>query len=379
MNPAMRVVAASVVLLLGTTACGDPGSDGAARVSEAPTARPPEACEALWSSEAATAFVDGLARATLPREPIWAGYEAADGAFVLHAGASETGSACVGLWRAGQAVAFAALAEEPALLTPLYGYYLTFADTVAMGGLVPRSRQPPSVAAWLDGLGVESAVLMPVTIEGLPFEISALQKTQVAVHEAFHVHVQAERWLGGAGAWPDWDRQPDRVASRQCYTATPEVEAALARERGALDSLITALLDGQRGAACAAGQSFFEHRAARYSAARAVRVPLADGTPGSCRHAEAILELEEGTADYVSWPLMVELGLASRETLLQRYNAQQNEAFYLTGAIQLHAIELMRPDDMIEVTRRIAASRSPVEGSITTILAETIGGFCAAG
>lgn len=55
------------------------------------------------------------------------------------------------------------------------------------------------------------------------------------------------------------------------------------------------------------------------------------------------MELQEGTADYASWTLLYDLGQTSRERLIQKYQAVRNDVFYLTGAMQLHAVHSCIP------------------------------------
>ena len=88
------------------------------------------------------------------------------------------------------------------------------------------------------------------------------------------------------------------------------------------------------------------------------------------------MELEEGTADYASWTILYDLGQTSREALVRRYQAQQNDAFYLTGAMQLHAVQLMAPDRMAEVAREVAESPGPEDGSLTPVLGRTLEFYC---
>lgn len=341
---------------------------------------PPPECSAAWEAEAARAFVEVLESATRSERSIWGGYALADGAYVVDAGppdSPEAGGSCLGLWRAGRAIAFTHVDDELSLLTPLYGYYF---DADWQGApdepYLERAAQPPAIRAWLEGHGVESAVVMPVRVEDFPFELPALVKAQLAIHEGFHVRVQAPRWFASAGAWPVWDLQPDRAGISACYTATDGVAAALESERESLVRLVEALLDGKRANACRAGAEFLERRAERYALLSDVTVALGDSTPGSCRQAEALMELEEGTADYASWTALYDLGLASREELIRRYRATQDELFYLTGALQLHAIQLMDPDDMLAITREINASPGPESGSITAVFGRALDAYC---
>lgn len=350
---------------------------------------PPPACAAAWEAEDARAFVEILERATRSERPVWGDYSLADGAYVLDAdppeaapdapdaAASASDGACLGLWRAGRAIAFTHVPDEPSLLTPLYGYYF---DAEWQGApdepYLERAAQPPAIRAWLEGHGVESAVVMPVRVEDFPIEIPALVKAQLAIHEGFHVRVQAPRWFASTGAWPVWDAQPDRAGVSACYTATDQVVAVLESERESLVELVESLLDGERANACRAGAEFVTRRGERYQRLSGVRVALGDGESGSCRQAEALMELEEGTADYASWTALYDLGLASRDQLTRRYRAAQDDLFYLTGALQLHAIQLMDPDGMLAITREINASPGPETGSIGSVFGRTLEAYC---
>jgi hypothetical protein len=107
-----------------------------------------------------------------------------------------------------------------------------------------------------------------------------------------------------------------------------------------------------------------------------VQVARHDGTPGTCGEAESIMELEEGTADWASWTVLVDIGEASRESLMRRYRARQDDVFYLTGAMQLHAVQLMQPDSMLAIARLIAESDGPDDGALTNVLARALATFC---
>lgn len=349
----------------------------AARAPVADAVVPPAACGPAWEDPSAVDFVGALEQATQPGPPIWGGYRLEDGYYVVFAGESPGGEACLGLWHGGRPVAFAATAEAPRMLTPLYGYHLVEGGNGGpLDALVPATEQPPAIRTWLAELEVPNAVVMPVTIEGFPIELSALMKVQLAIHEGFHVTVQVPRWLGSGGAWPAWDLQPDRPGVQACYGGTPEVEAAREHERDALDRLVAALLDDDRPAACVAGEEFLSRRGARYALLDGVGVTRHDGTPGSCAEAEAIMELEEGAADYASWAALYDLGMANRERLTARYRAQQAEWFYLSGAMQLHAVDLFAPERMLDVTREIVGSAGPDDGSPTAVLSRTLAEAC---
>jgi len=195
-------------LAIAIASCGD-----------APEPVPPAECESLWAADAAREFVQVLINATEADRTVWRDYDLADGAYVLHAGRSEAGGECLGIWRDGRAAGFASTDEEPTLLTPLYGYYFG-SDWHGSpdAKMLRRALQPETVRAWLEETGVGSAVVMPVVPRNFPIELSAFDKVQIAVHEGFHVFVQAPRWYASTGNCPGWDIQPDRAGVQSCYT-----------------------------------------------------------------------------------------------------------------------------------------------------------------
>jgi hypothetical protein len=342
-----------------------------------PDPTPPPECTTAWADAEASELVDELVQATSADRTIWTDYDVGDASYVVYTATPDSSGTCLGLWRDGHPLSFALTDDDPKLLTPLYGYYFR---SDWYGGpdepMLENAKQPASIRTWLESTGVQSAIVVPVTARNFPIALPPLVKVQLAMHEAFHVDVQMPRWYASTGNWPTWDRQPDRPGVQACYTADDDVVAAFAAERELLVNLIERLMDGDSTGACETCRKFLARRMARYQLLADVHVARADSTPGTCAEAEAIMELEEGTADFASWTVLYDLGLASRESLIRRYRAVQSDMFYLTGAMQLHAIQLMHPDSMMDVMRRIAKSSGPDEGSPTALLTRALGSFC---
>ena len=362
------VVLSALALLKCGEAARSPSADGASREE----ARPSAECEQAWAQAPARDLVELLANATSTQTPVWSGYGLADGAYVLHAGSSESGNACLGLWRGGRAQGFAALPDEPNLNTLLYGYHLPPEGNERLA----EWAQPASIRTWLEKAGVERATLMPTEVDDFPFPLTALVKVQVALHEGFHVEVQSPGWAEGKTSAPVWDLQPDLKALQACYSGSPAVKKELEEERTALVSHVEALLDGDSARACSTGAEFLSRRASRRGLVEDIDVPRHDDTPGTCAEAEAIMELEEGAADYASWTALHELALVTREQLLGRYRADQSEIFYLTGAMQLHAASLMHPEPMSRLSQDIVESATPAEGSIEAVFGGVLASYC---
>ena len=367
---------------LALWSCGGP-SDVSSEVEHAtPHAPvlPSSECAALWDTEIATSFVDLLKRTTSREHPVWIDLRLSDPSYVLSAGQTEAGRWCLGLFAGGRAVDFEDLPAEPAWSTSLYGFYFGQPRTDrSTGEVTDDTGQPAVVHTWLEEHGVEHAVLAPVDPTGLPFEIPALLKVQLVAHEAFHLLVQMPVWNGRKGHWPAWDLQPDRTGVRRCFGEDEEITGLYAAEREALASTAEALLDGDRSAACRHATSALTLEAERRSEidARGLRVQRDEETV-PCREAEDIWEAIEGTADYASWLPLFESGFATRDQLLRRYRAQQADGFYLTGAIKMHAAQVLRESSPRDLWQDVAASHSAAEGSPHALFAAAVADACGA-
>lgn len=330
---------------------------------------PPAGCEVAWADSLTTEFVNLLELATTNPYPVWPDYKLGDGAVILNAGlTTDSTRHCLGMWQHGKLIDYLATAEEPRLSTPMYGYQLNFKDQEGEEDMLLQiSQQPEEISNWINQYELAVAVLMPVDFPQFPFEISALQKTQIALHEAFHMEVMLPYWYTGEGQWPVWDEQPARGATSQCYSLNEEVVARFKDEKAALVELIEALLNDQKQEAKAAGDKFLSLRQSRYDLLGDFTVPRQDNSQCNCAEAENIMELEEGLADYGSWTMLYETGVSSREKLIQRYKARQQQPFYLTGAMLMHAIALMAPNDKEAIMAEIIASKTHEEGGLYPI------------
>lgn len=329
------------------------------------TPLPPAGCELAWADSLAVDFVNHLEAATEKAHAVWPNYNLGDGAVILDAGLNcDSTSHCLGLWQHGDVKEYIESPEAPKLATVLYGYQLNFKELVKEDGLVERSQQPAPITNLLNRHGLETAVIMPVDFPQFPFEIPALKKMQIAIHESFHVEVMLRYWYSGEGEWPAWDEQPDRNASRQCYALNDEVVATFNSEKDELISMIEALLDADKNKAIETGTAFLATRNNRYEQLNDFTINRQDSTQCDCAEAENMMELEEGLADYASWTMLYEIGVSSREELINRYRAIQQEPFYLTGAMLMHAISLMNPEGKEAVINTIIQAPDHEAGAL---------------
>jgi hypothetical protein len=187
----------------------------------------------------------------------------------------------------------------------------------------------------------------------------ALIQADLAVHESFHLQSQFPTWLdqSRAYAWPAWDRQPDRRELRErCYAGSPELAAALEAEIAALVAAFDAVSMDDSSRNVTLGL----HHAQRFVALRASRRILQDTVTVSqgsrrisCGLAEDLMELEEGTTQWLGHATTVRAGLTTTANLRGSYAGVQPEAFYRTGPLQLWALGGLLGDDAL---RRIIAS-----------------------
>jgi len=340
------------------------------------TPLPSACCELAWADSLAVDFAILLEAATEKSHAVWPNYNLGDGAVILDAGlTSDSISHCLGLWQHGKVLAYKESPEAPRLATVLYGYQLNFKELVKEDGLVERSQQPAPITNWLNSHGLETAVIMPVDFPQFPFEIPALKKMQIAIHESFHVEVMLRYWYSAEGDWPAWDEQPDRNASRQCYALNDEVAATFTREKDELTGMIEALLTADKNKAIESGTGFLATRNNRYELLGDFTINRQDSTQCDCAEAENMMELEEGLADYASWTMLYEIGVSSREELINRYRAIQQEPFYLTGAMLMHAISLMNPEGKEAVIETIIQAPNHERGALITQFKSAFGNY----
>ncbi len=340
--------------------------------------KPTCACDSLWKKENAAEVVRSLEGATATPELIWPGYNLHNTVFILSAGKTGNGDHCLGLWKAGRAVSYAQVRHTIGMLTPMYSYYLNYqgVDGLADDPYFTTAKNAPAFKQWMDKLNVESAVYLPVEFSKLPFKIPAIVKVQILIHEAFHIEVMLRHWYTKKGQWPNWDRQPDRKQLQTCYIFKDSARTLIQKELLVLSNMVEALLDGKKNEACRSGKEYLNARENRYKRLRDIEVRIENGDKADCQKAESIMELEEGMADYASWTLLYNTGKVSKKELLSRYRAFQNDHFYLSGCMLMHAITLMSKKPENKIMDEIIRSASVDKGSLLYIFSKTLTDYC---
>ena len=345
----------------------------------------PSTCRDAFSDSLATRELESLERVAAAG-PVWDDYRLARHPLLLLADSSHHGGArtpvCAAIWRAGKPLRVIELAERPPFSTPLYGMIdLDAAGSATVGSAAEFAAAwkpaPPSVAAALRAAGVTRAVVLNVpldlhrlgtlgaTLIRMHADPAAMH-ADLATHESFHLQVQIPAWLAQHRnyRWPAWDIQPDRAELRKrCYAGSPAIVAALESELGALLAAFTAVAADSVHRDPAAGlrhaRRFVEARAARRRLQDGITVTRA-GEQISCGLAEDLLELEEGTAQWIGHATSVRAGLTTMTALHGSYAGTQPEAFYKTGPLQLWVLDgLLGHDTLRRITRSIARSSGP--------------------
>ncbi|WP_394749961.1 hypothetical protein [Spongiimicrobium salis] len=326
-------------------------------------------CDSIWSRPVTKEFVTFLEKTTTSDHPVWKDYSLGDGTFVLNAGRVNDTSHCLGLWKSGKAISFTCSPDIPRMLTPIYSYYLNYKDPIRRDStFFETSKNAPKFLAWMKSNAVELAVYMPTDFPKFPFRIGAKTKTQLAIHESFHIEVMLRYWYTKKGYWPEWDMQPDRAKMQICYAQNGTIKKLIETEQNLLSLLIEALLDHKKEEAFGLADEFMKTRKTRYRIIVDLNLQLDEAY--NCAAAEAIMEIEEGIADYASWVKMYDVGLVSRADILRRYRAQQKDKFYLTGCMLFHAMVLMNNGNDEAIIERMTQANSLEEGSLLTLFQE---------
>lgn len=351
-----------LLLLPLLVACGGPADDDDSAPEDDDDAPPriPAACEEVFGDPWTVGLLSGLDAVGELTEPYWSSHDPEDFVTVLFA---EADSDTCALIHRGTVQAYGTLSAPPNLLTPLFGYQLpwtTGPDWVQP--LADAAVQGDELRDWLAGHGVERATLLPAhEVTDAGFGVSALSHLQIAVHEGFHVDVQMPAWFGEAEhPWPAWDQQPARAQLAACY-----VDVAV--EQAALADAVDAAWSGDPEEALDAYASFLSLRTARRADLAAVTVDGADGAPLPCVEAEAILELEEGLAEYAGWAMLRDAGQATDADVLASLRATTAEPFYRLGAGQALLALALDPEGFSAWVQAIAGSDSAAAGSVESV------------
>lgn len=189
----------------------------------------------------------------------------------------------------------------------------------------------------------------------------------LTVHEGFHLNLLFAKMMKHADApmWPDWDQQPNRSkVGELCYNsaaAKPLVEREL---KALLKAVKLGLLHRRFDLARQAAREFIAQRTVRYATLAEVRVPsyaVKDGI--SCAQAEAIMELEEGMADFVGSNSVHKLGLINDAQLIEHLSGEgDSDLFYRFGNAQMTLVHAMKGAEISTITGRIARSAKWEDG-----------------
>ena len=187
----------------------------------------------------------------------------------------------------------------------------------------------------------------------------------VMIHEGLHIFAQFPKWFGKPNyEWPSWDKQPDRGAVTQlCYQA-PNVKRIYEKEHKVLLSTFKLLFIFERpDLAKQAAREFLQVRQSRYLLLTNTTVPSRHDPKGiSCAHAEAIMELEEGVADFVGNGTRMLIGELSPRQIAEASSMLQESSFYDFGFLQMMTIYGLKSSEIDSITSRIANSMTWTEG-----------------
>lgn len=350
-------------------------------------------CDTAFSDSLALLDIRAIERvAALPA--IWDDYTLARHPLLFladttHHGRAET-PVCAAIWRAGVPLQIIELAARPTLSTPVYG--MIDLDSIGpranaeeMAGAIPAVD--PAVAARLRELGIVRAATLNVPLKferlGRFGEMLAsmgmnptLMLADLAIHESFHLHVQFPTWLDQPRTypWPAWDRQPDRKELRErCYAGTPEIAQTLEQEFAALLAAFDAVAADSTKRDVASGREHARRFVELRNARRALQDTMTVGQGNariSCAFAEDVMELEEGTAQWIGHAATVRAGLKTMASVRRSYAGAQPEQFYRSGPLQLWVLEgLLGEEAMAELTASLARNTGLYSDPIGSLFA----------
>jgi hypothetical protein len=328
-----------------------------------------KSCDDAVRDPTAAALLSQMELLPKLREPAWNGYRPQDATYIFVVRPANANLSCGIVWQSGRVRTVLAMEAPPRFATPMFGFHSAGTPADAPGART--WTQPAAIDAQLTAAGIERAVLVPVNPAiKLPFQLTPLHLFDMAVHEAFHVFVQAPTWLGGRPAypWPKWTAGPiDRAGLvSDCYGTDG---SAVAPERGLLvEAAVAAFSGADTRQVCTSARESVRLRRDRWASTDRSASGGALST-ASCRYREAVMELNEGVPDFVFWTTAHAVGAVGDQRLRQRLEAAQREVFYLTGSMQLMVLKrLAGPQGFAAITKRIAESASWRDGELLAIL-----------
>lgn len=331
-----------------------------------------------WFADPAVDSLQTALDAMAATAPAWDDYTIAHHPVVLTGSAPDTTGGCALIWRAQEAPQRLVLAAPQPMATGLYGFW----NGDSVGPNAPRmwarlaetmQAVAPEIEAALRAEGETRTLLLGVPLDyaglgAIGERLAALGRNPtltlalMAVHESYHLHSQFPTLFDQEAryAWPAWVRMVDRnTLTQQCYESGGGVAAAFAQEQ---QHLIAAwehfypAASRDLAAAREDAQHYIDTREARYSLIPEAVVPAAGGAI-PCREAEAIMELLEGAATWVSHAAAFEGGVMSVAEARAAYDDPINAAFYPSGSFQLWTLDaLLGRDRLRTVTRTITTS-----------------------
>lgn len=231
-----------------------------------------------------------------------------------------------------------------ALPTPVYWFYMNVDPAVAAEPLrgfaaaMALGREDLTDVLQEKGIGRALLINIDTGTEALtsPETDAAFDGIEenlafMVLHESVHLNLQYPVWFdqGDAnGVWPSWDAQPDLATVLQdCYGLAESAQEA------EWEALRSALREGE------SLDSFFAARDRRRST-RTTTIEDFRGASHSCREAEAIVELEEGGADFIAFRTAVTLGWVTRDEMLAYLDLRWRAApHYAFGLAQLWLLQ----------------------------------------
>lgn len=162
----------------------------------------------------------------------------------------------------------------------------------------------------------------------------------LAHHEAFH-HFFQNALDNSPKRWPAWDEQPDRNnMGKVCYGVGlgNDLEKIYRSEKQAVLAAVEAMQNGDEKITLEKTSLFIQFRKQRYQLLERSGIRVVRGIDFvSCEEAEAVMELEEGTAFFVEATADLAAGVLPPKDLVKTFlsTPPDFDPFYVLGASEI--------------------------------------------
>lgn len=277
----------------------------------------------------------------------------------------ETGANCAVVISGGKVVARLSLKTPISIQNGLFDFYISKKNA---------AKFPVELSDYLKQSKIDLSLVYNLSLmklgnraPGDDQKLTLQEYLDVYVHELYHLltAIPSDMNVPGGLKWPTWAKMPDRwQIAKLCYISEKAKPFYLKEKELAMQMINNMFLVHNQNLAMENARQYIQYRKSRYQAVANVRVPSAMDPGGvSCEKADAIMEMVEGTAQYVGVGTMLVLKFYNFADVLKMMNYDEPNAwFYYSALAQMLVVNRLSSNLITIITKRLSQSSSSDRG-----------------